>query len=159
MSTRRPTPLWLHARWTSRKLESARRVARAIAVLEQEGARVSLRAIAKRAEALDQAPLSVSTIQSNEAAYALYLKARGPGSRPEYRCGRLRAIMEATAVEKRTGLRTRVQRLRRMRKDELIASLLELQGRLSELEAQATRLREEVLRLAENHLDQRSADR
>ena len=143
------TPAWLVPAWESKKADTLERVKQAIREIEREGGSVSLRGIAKKAEEVDGSPLSATTIQRNEAAYGEYLKHRRPFPSRLRRGRSVAEVLEHTPADERRNVRARINYLRKERKDDLIAKVISLQALVEVRDEEASRLREEILRLTQ----------
>ncbi|SRR6266851_3951927 len=144
----RGRPEWLKPLWDQRRDVTKSRVDRAIRSLSKAGLVVSLRAIAKRAETLDGAPLSPNTIYRNEAAYELYRARATARPRTRQRTHSLQALVAELPPSQRKRLNARIEYLRRKTKDALVAELLTLKQLLSQREMETATLREEIVRLS-----------
>jgi hypothetical protein len=151
-------PTWLAPLWNRRKAKTAARVAKAIKQLVRSGVAPSLRAISRKAEELDGLPLSPNTIYKNPDAYELYLQHARAHRTERRRCQSLKEVEHLLPPEQRKHLTTRIRYLRRMRKDDLIAQLLQQDVLLTTRDQEAVTLRDEVLRLqALIHVKERRA--
>jgi hypothetical protein len=65
-------PKWLKPLWEKKKVDTARRVERAVKELLKHKEPVTLNTIRNSVEALFGISISANTIQRNESAYALY---------------------------------------------------------------------------------------
>jgi hypothetical protein len=144
---RRPSPEWLRRRWDQQRRETADRVSRAVARLRAQDRPVTFAAIRDSIKELDGVSISTNTIQRNDLAYAIYQqyaprRASGPN-----RHRSLVALLSRAPATERAALQTRIGRLRRAAKDELIASLIELAREVKNQERREHALREELLRV------------
>jgi len=125
MSTPTPggkAPEWLRSRWERTKCETAARIQAAVDQLRQHRRDVTFESIR---EAIRSTGVSISanTIKRNELAYKVYLancRKPRPGHLPQ---PALRELVGSFPPEKRHTLEVKISRLRRERKDALIAKL------------------------------------
>jgi hypothetical protein len=140
-------PKWLEPLWERKKSETAKRVEGAIKELVRQGETVTLDGIRHTVRALFGVSISANTIRRNEGAYVAYQKHRTalPPVESAYRsfAVMLRAMPTASAVN----LKAKINRLRRERKDSLIARLLQLEAERKRQSDREDSLREEILRL------------
>jgi len=147
---RREPPTWLEGRWAEQKHTTAMRIEGAVASLRQAGHKITYGSICRSVQSLYGFSISANTIKRNDAAYEIYSANRSsrrfaPAKEPTLK----RLVGDATdANRKRLG--PKIARLRRMKKDALIAMLLQLQDASARQEIIETNLRDEVLRLATN---------
>lgn len=146
-SERLPSPEWLRGRWDQRRRETVARVTRAVDHLRSQEQPVTFSAIRDAVKHLDGVSISTNTIQRNDLAYAVYQQYASTAASGRHRHRSLAALLDRAPATERAALRTKITRLRRASKDELIASLIEL---AREVKSQARRehaLREELLRV------------
>jgi hypothetical protein len=140
-------PKWLEPLWERKKSETAKRVEGAVKELVNQGQTVTLDGIRHTVRALFGVSISANTVRRNEGAYAAYQKHRTelPPVKAVSRsfAVMLRAVPGAGAVN----LRAKINRLRRERKDSLIARLLQLEAERKRQSDREDTLREEILRL------------
>jgi len=146
-SKRTPSaPEWLRVRWDQQRRETAARVTRAVDHLRSREQPVTFSAIRDAVKHLDGVSISTNTIQRNDLAYAVYQQYAS--IRPSTRRHRsLSALLDDAPATERAALRTKMTRLRRASKDELIASLIELAREVKKQDRREHALREELLRV------------
>lgn len=123
------------------------RVGRAIARLRAQNHTVTFAAIRDTVKALDGVSISANTIQRNDLAYAMYQQYASSRSPARLRHRSLAVLMEQTPAAERAALRTKIARLRRASKDELIASLIKLAREVKNQHRREHVLRDELLRV------------
>jgi hypothetical protein len=143
----RPSPEWLRARWDQQRRDTADRVARAVARLRAQDRPVTFAAIRDTVKDLDGVSMSTNTIQRNDLAYAIYEQYASRRASSGRRHPSLSAVLDHAAASERPALRTKVTRLRRASKDELIASLIELAREVKNQQRREQALRDELLRV------------
>jgi hypothetical protein len=143
----RPSPEWLRGRWDQQRRETADRVRRAVARLRALDQPVTFATIRDTVIALDGVTMSTNTIQRNDLAYAIYQQHAAPRASGPRRHRSLAALVERTPAAERGTLRTKIARLRRTSKDELIASLIELAREVKNQQRREHALRDELLRV------------
>lgn len=141
------SPEWLRARWDRQRLETVARVTRAVDHLRSQDRPVTFSAIRDAVKDLDGVSISTNTIQRNDLAYAVYQQYASirPSARRRHRS--LSALLDDAPATERAALRTKMTRLRRASKDELIASLIELAREVKTQGRREHALREELLRV------------
>lgn len=144
---RRPSPEWLRDRWDQQRRTTADRIRRAVTHLRTRGHAITFAAIRDTVKALDGISISTNTIQRNELAYAIYQQHASTRAPRRHRHRSLSALVERAPADERGSLRTRIARLRRASKDELIASLIELAREVKNQERREHALRDELLRV------------
>ncbi|HWI19758.1 MAG TPA: hypothetical protein VNT81_18525 [Vicinamibacterales bacterium] len=144
---RRLSPEWLRARWDQQRRTTADRVRRAVTRLRTQGHPITFAAIRDTVRALDGVSISTNTIQRNELAYAIYQQHASTRTAGPRRHRSLIALVDGAPTDERGPLRTKIARLRRASKDELIASLIELAREVKNQERREHALREELLRV------------
>lgn len=147
-SERTPSsPEWLRARWDRQRHETVARVTRAVEHLRTQEQRITFSAIRDAVKHLDGVSISTNTIQRNDLAYAVYQQYAPirPSARRRHRS--LSALLDEAPATERAALRTKMTRLRRASKDELIASLIELAREVKNQRRREHALREGLLRV------------
>jgi hypothetical protein len=143
----RPAPDWLRSRWDHQRRETADRVGRAVARLRAQDQPVTFSAIRDAVKQTDGVSISTNTIQRNDLAYAIYQQYASVTMPARRRHRSLSALLDRAPATERTALRSKIARLRRGTKDELIASLIELAREVKKQERREHTLREELLRV------------
>jgi hypothetical protein len=144
---RRSSPEWLRARWDQQRRDTVARVTRAVDHLRSQDQPVTFSAIRDAVKHLDGVSISTNTIQRNDLAYTVYQQ---HASTPRSGAGRRRslsALLDRAPANERAALRTKITRLRRAAKDELIASLIELAREVKDQKRREHTLRDELLRV------------
>lgn len=144
---RRPSPEWLRHRWDQQRRTTADRVGRAVTRLRTQGCAITFAAIRDAVKALDGVSISTNTIQRNELAYAIYQQHASTRMSGRRRHRSLTALVDRAPAGERGALRTKIARLRRASKDELIASLIELAREVKNQQRREHTLRDELLRV------------
>jgi hypothetical protein len=144
----RRSPEWLRGRWDRQRRETADRVSRAVAWLRAQDQSVTFSGIRDAVKHLDGVSISTNTIQRNDLAYAVYQQysSTRPSGRQRHRS--LAALLDRAPAIERASLSTKIARLRRASKDELIASLIELAREVKNQERREHALRDELLRVS-----------
>ena len=145
------SPEWLRARWDQQRGETVARVTRAVDHLRSQDQAVTFSAIRDAVKRLDGVSISTNTIQRNDLAYAVYQQHASIRRANRRRHQSLSALLDRTSALERPALRTKIARLRRAPKDELIASLIELAREVKNQERREHALREELLRVTLDH--------
>lgn len=143
----RPSPEWLRARWDQQRRDTADRVGRAVARLRAQDRPVTFAAIRDTVKDLDGVAISTNTIQRNDLAYAIYQQYVPRRVSSRRRHPSLSAVLDQAAASERPALRTKITRLRRASKDELIASLIQLAREVKNQQCREHALRDELLRV------------
>lgn len=143
----RPAPEWLRSRWDHQRRETADRVSRAVAWLRAQHQPVTFSAIRDAVKQADGVSISTNTIQRNDLAYAVYQRYASIRPSAPRRHRSLSALLDRAPAAERAALRTKIARLRRAAKDELIASLIELAREVKNQGRREHALREELLRV------------
>jgi hypothetical protein len=146
------SPTWLQGRWAEQKHATATRIAGAIASLRQAGGKVTYGSICRSVQSLYGVSISANTIKRNDAAYEIYLANRSSRRFSPSKEQALRKLVQNVAEEQRNRMGSRIARLRRMRKDALIAMVLQLQEASDRHKTTETNLRDEILRLVANKI-------
>ena len=144
---RRPSPEWLRGRWDEQRRQTADRVGRAVSRLRAQGQAVTFAAIRDTVKDIDGVTISTNTIQRNDLAYAIYHQYASRRASDSHRHRSLSALLDRAAATERGPLRTKIARLRRASKDELIASLIELGREVKNQQRREHALRDELLRV------------
>lgn len=146
-SRRTSSPEWLRARWDQQRHETVSRVTRAVDHLRSQDRPVTFSAIRDAVKHVDGVSISTNTIQRNDLAYAVYQQhaSARPSTRRRHRS--LSALLDGTPALERPALRTKITRLRRASKDELIAALIELAREVKNQTRREHALRDELLRM------------
>jgi hypothetical protein len=145
--SRRGSPEWLKDRWADRKKATVTRITGAVAHLKTAGDMVTYASICRSVELLYGVSISANTIKRNEEAYEVYSTHRSSRHLSPAKELALQSLAQNTPGEHRNRLRSRIARLRRLRKDALIARLLQLEDASDRQKMIETNLRDEVLRL------------
>ena len=140
-------PEWLRTLWNRKRKETAKRVAAAVRNLVANGEPVTIEAIRNAVKALSGVSISANTIHRNEDAHEMYQKHRTAPRRNLAKEASLSKLLRDTPANRRTSLRTKVNRLRRESKDALIVKLIRLESAAHDQAARENNLREEILRL------------
>jgi hypothetical protein len=143
----RPSPDWLRGRWDQQRRETADRVSRAVACLRAQARPVTFAAIRDTVKELDGVTISTNTIQRNDLAYAIYQQHAPRRASRSHRHRSLSTVLDRASPTERASLRTKIARLRRVSKDELIASLIELAREVKNQQRREHALRDELLRV------------
>jgi metal-responsive CopG/Arc/MetJ family transcriptional regulator len=143
----RPSPQWLRGRWDQQRRKTADRVSRAVARLRAQNRPVTFAAIRDTVKELDGVTISTNTIQRNDLAYAIYQQYASRRAPDSHRHRSLSAVLDRAPATERASLRTKIARLRRASKDELIASLMELAREVKNQQRREHALRDELLRV------------
>lgn len=144
---RHQSPDWLKDRWANQKKATMTRIAGAVANLQKTGAKVTFSSICRSVEALYGVSISANTIKRNHEAYEIYLANRSSRGFSPAKEQALQKLVQNVPVEHKTRLGSRIARLRRMRKDALIARLVQLEDASDRQKTLETNLRDEILRL------------
>jgi hypothetical protein len=140
-------PKWLRPMWEKKKVDTAKRVDRAVKELARLKQPVTFESIRNTVKSLFGVSISANTIQRNEQAYAVYLRhrtvRRTSKSADRELARRLREASGSAAVN----LRAKINRLRRESKDNLIERLLQLEEERKNQAQREKALREEIFRL------------
>ena len=142
------SPEWLRPRWDQQRRTTVARVTRAIDHLHAQEQPVTFSAIRDAVKHLDGVSISTNTIQRNDLAYAVYQQYASIRPSAQRRHRSLAALLDDAPATERTALRTKITRLRRASKDELIASLIKLAREVKQQARREHALREELLRVA-----------
>ncbi|MDP9224861.1 MAG: hypothetical protein M3P18_13660 [Actinomycetota bacterium] len=142
------SPEWLRGRWDQQRRETADRVGRAVARLRAQDQPVTFSAIRDAVKHIDGVSISTNTIQRNDLAYAVYQQYASirPSDRRRHRS--LSALLDRAPAQERAALHSKIARLRRASKDELIGSLIELAREVKNQGRREHALREELLRVS-----------
>ena len=143
----RRSPEWLRGRWDQQRRDTADRVSRAVTRLRAQDRPVTFAAIQNTVKELDGVTISTNTIQRNDLAYAIYQRYASRRASRSHRHQSLSAVLDRAPAAERASLRTKIARLRRASKDELIASLIELAQEVKHQERREHTLRDELLRV------------
>lgn len=152
---RREPPTWLEGRWAEQKQATATRIAGAIASLRQAGERITYVSICRSVQSLYGISISANTIKRNDAAYQIYSASRSSRCFSPAKEQTLQKLIGDATDANRKRLGPKIARLRKMKKDALIAMLLQLQDASDRQKTTETNLRDEVLRLAKNKRNDR----
>jgi hypothetical protein len=144
----RPAPEWLRSRWDQQRRETADRVSRTVARLRAGEQPVTFSAIREAIKQTDGVSISTNTIQRNDLAYAAYQRYASIRPSAPRRHRSLSALLDRAPATERAALRTKITRLRRASRDELIASVIELAREVKKQERREHALREELLRVS-----------
>lgn len=144
---RHQSPDWLKDRWADQKKTTVARIAGAVASLRQIGNKITYSSICRSVESLYGASISANTIKRNHGAYEIYSANRTARRFSPAKEQALQKLAQNALGEHRPRLGSRIARLRRMRKDALIARLLQLEDATARQKTIETNLRDEILRL------------
>jgi hypothetical protein len=92
--------------------------------------------------------ISANTIKRNQAAYEIYTNNRSVRQCNLAKERTLQHLIQSAPDNQRNRLCSRIARLRKIRKDRLIAMLLELEHSIDGHKDTETNLRDEILRLS-----------
>jgi hypothetical protein len=140
-------PRWLQPLWEKKKVDTARRVERAVKEMVRLKEPVTLEGIRNKVKSLFAVSISTNTIQRNEGAYAAYQKHRTARRMAKVRSHDLASMLRNASVASAVNLRARINRLRRDSKDGLIARVLQLEEERKRQAEREDALREEIFRL------------
>jgi len=146
------SPTWLEGRWAEQKHATATRIAGAIASLRQAGDKITYGSICRSVQSLYSISISANTIKRNDAAYEIYSANRSSRRFSTAKEQALQRLVSDAPDANRKRLGPKIARLRRMRKDSLIAMLLQLQDTSDRQKTNETNLRDEILRLVANRM-------
>ena len=141
------SPDWLKDRWADQKKATVTRIAGAVADLRQAGKKITYRSICRSVESLYGLSISANTIKRNHEAFEIYSANRSSRRYSPAKEQPLQKLVQNSPEEHRTRLGSRIARLRRMRKDTLIARLVQLEDASDRQKTVETNLRDEILRL------------
>jgi hypothetical protein len=149
-------PTWLEGRWAEQKHATATRIAGAIASLRQAGDKITYGSICRSVQSLYGISISANTIKRNDSAYAIYSANRSSRQYSPAKEQALQKLLQNANDTQPNRVGSKIARLRRMRKDALIAMLLQLQDADARQKTTETNLRDEILRLVTSNIhDQR----
>jgi hypothetical protein len=117
-------PDWLKSRWADQRNATLTRIAGAVAHLQKTGGKVTYSSICRSVEALYGVSISTNTIKRNHEAYEIYSAHQSSHRFSPPKEQALEKLAHNAPGEYRNRLRARIARLRRMRKDALIARLV-----------------------------------
>ena len=149
--SQRADPVWLTPVWEARKKETAVRVQAAIDRLREANQRVTFSAIRETVLDLFHRSISANTIKRNQVAYQLYLENRHTPRMSLVKSQSVLDFYENTEPGTRAAAQSRVARLQRQTKDDLIVRLLRVEETLKAARNVENRLREEIIRLHVAH--------
>ena len=141
------SPDWLKDRWADQRKATVTRIAGAIAGLRQAGEKITYRSICRSVESLYGVSISANTIKRNHEAFEIYSANRSSRRYSPAKEPALQKLVHDALGEHQTRLTSRIGRLRRMRKDTLIARLVQLEDASDRQKTIETNLRDEILRL------------
>jgi hypothetical protein len=141
------SPDWLKNRWADQKKTTATRIGGAVASLRQAGNKITYSSISRCVESLYGVSISANTIKRNHGAYEIYSANRSSRRFSPAKEQALQKLVQDAPGEHQTRLASRIARLRRMRKDALIARLVQLEDASDRQKTIETNLRDEILRL------------
>jgi hypothetical protein len=142
-------PRWLEPRWDSKRRETATRIEAAVNALRKDGVPVTYSSICETVNRLYRTTISPNTIKRNHSAYQIYLSNRHAPKRGQLAEPILMEMIRNASVDEQKSLRLKTARLRRERKDALIAKLISLERAVAKQKGVEIRLRDEILRLSE----------
>jgi hypothetical protein len=148
-------PTWLEGRWAEQKRATATRIAGAIDSLRQAGDKITYGSICRSVQSLYGVSISANTIKRNDAAYEIYSANRSSRHYAAAKEQVLQKLVQNATDTHRNRLGSKIARFRRMRKDALIAMLIQLQGDSDRQRNTETNLRDEILRLVANQIHDR----
>jgi hypothetical protein len=144
------SPTWLQGRWSDQKKATVTRIAGAVASLRQAGGKITYGSICRSVQSLYGVSISANTIKRNQAAYEIYSANRSFRQYSPSKDQALRQTLQNATEKERNRLDSKIARLRRIKKDALIASLLQLEDVTHRQKTTEATLREEILRLVTN---------
>ena len=142
---KRVTPVWLASAWEDRKKKTASFVEAAIGKLRDANQPVTLLSIRNEVRVLYGRSLSTNTIKRNEGAYQLYLANRRAPRTSQVKSHLILELYARTDPAKKAAVQSRVARLRRHPKDDLIVRLMRVEESLRDQMDVANRLREKII--------------
>jgi len=143
------SPDWLKERWADQKKATLTRIAGAITSLNQAGKKITYRSICQCVESLYGVSISANTIKRNHEAFEIYSANRSSRRYSPAKEQALQKLVQNAPAGHQTRMASRIARLRRMRKDTLIARLVQLEDAGDHQKTIETNLRDEILRLLE----------
>jgi hypothetical protein len=143
------SPDWLKDRWADQKKATIKRIADAIAGLRQAGKKITYRSICRSVESLCGVSISANTIKRNHEAFEIYSANRSSRRYSPTKEQALQKLIQNAPAGHQNRIVSRIARLRRMRKDTLIARLVQLEDASDRQKTIETNLRDEILRLLE----------
>jgi hypothetical protein len=143
------SPDWLKDRWADQKRATVTRIGGAIASLNQAGKKITYRSVCRSVESLYGISISANTIKRNHEAFEVYSANRSSRHCPPAKEQTLQKLVQDAPRGHQIRLASRIARLRRMRKDTLIAKLVQLEDACDRQKTIETNLRDEILRLLE----------
>jgi hypothetical protein len=144
---RRQSPDWLKDRWADQKKATVTRIAGAVASLYKARDKITYSSICRSVESLYGVSISANTIKRNHEAYEIYSANRSSRSFSPAKQETLQKLFQNAPGEHRSRLGSRIARLRRMKKDALIARLVQVEDASDQQKTIETNLRDEILRL------------
>jgi hypothetical protein len=144
---RHQSPDWLNDRWAEQKKATIMRIAGAVANLQKAGGKITYSSIRRSVESLYGVSISSNTIKRNHEAYEIYAANRSSRRVSPAKELALQALIQNAPEDQRDRLGSRIARLRRLRKDALIARLVHLEDASVRQKTTETNLRDEILRL------------
>jgi len=142
---KRKDPLWLRPQWEKKRADTAERLTRAVAALKHEQREITLMSIRETILRLFNKNTSLATIQQSE----IYRQNRSNNERSKFRDTALERLYRETLPQVRQSLTAKVARLRREKKDTLIAKLIAFEQAVLRHKEIETTLQQEIIRL--NH--------
>jgi hypothetical protein len=146
--SKRPAPEWLRSRWEQKKQETAARVQAAVDQLKRHRQDATLEGIRDAIRLMSGVSVSATTITRNELAYSIYLANRPKPRTTALPERALKQLVEKAAENERRNLQSKISRLRRQRKDALIAKLISQEQEIAKYSDVERRLRDEIVRLS-----------
>ncbi|MGC1360571.1 MAG: hypothetical protein WA419_18545 [Silvibacterium sp.] len=146
MKEQRKQPIWLEPYWQTKREAIANRIRAAIASLQKKCISVSLSAICKEVKELNGRSISPNSVKRNQGAYDAYLIAR-PQARSVGSAG-LKDLTSRLQGAQRGAMYAKIARLRRERKDSLIARLIAVEQHGAQRELVEQRLRDQIITLS-----------
>ena len=113
----------------------------------EAGNKITYSSICRSVESLYGVSISANTIKRNHDAYEIYSANRSSRRFSPAKEQALQRLVQNAPEEHRTRLGSRIARLRRMRKDALVARLVQLEDASDRQKTSETNLRDEILRL------------
>jgi hypothetical protein len=144
---RHQSPGWLKDRWADQRKATVTRIAGAVASLCKTGNKITYSSICRSVESLYGVSISANTIKRNHEAYEIYSANRSSHRFSLVKEEALQKHVRNSPGEHRARLGSRIARLRRMKKDALIARLVQLEDASDQQKTIETNLRDEILRL------------
>jgi hypothetical protein len=131
----RKAPVWLQPYWRTKREATAKRITAAIASLQEKRISISLSAICKEVKESSGNSISPNSIKRSPDAYDAYLLARPQSHAKSGGSIGLKSLTSDLHGAYRGAMYARIARLRRERKDVLIARLIAIEQRGAQQES------------------------